>query len=629
MTKIRAVLRRRWPIVAVALVLGAIAGALSTVVAPSQTQTTFKATEVIVANRTTTGAQGNVEQDALKVTRGEIAAAAAERLGEEGDVKELAADIEAVPDVESASIEVSSEDTDSQLAARRVDAFVQAFLDVTNADLLQDQQARGAELQKTVDQAQAALDAFDEANPTAIAPTQSPQSQALAAQRDQLAVQLADASSQLTDFRVNAQATLPYSSLGTEAPTPVDNQLVPVPSSPIFRMGLLGLVGAVLGLGLILVIERLSPRIDTRDELVDAVDVPIVAEVGNVPRKRIPRAEGARLRLTGSWAEPNRRIRSAIQFLQANPRFSGTADGDGPVRPPRVFLFTSASPGEGKSTTVALTALALAESGTDTLVVGGDFRRPSIDALLGSATQPGIRDLARLDVHRPTHPEVVHGTPTAHLWVAPSGPATKEVVGLAEAARELIADAAQQGGTVLVDSCPVEAANDAIDLLPVVDEVILIVRSGRTARSTLENTIELLRQHNAHLMGVVLIGTPGLGKVQDYFEGYYGPPDDLRGLPAAPAPLAAAPAVAAPAPAATPHAAPVPPPHAPAAPPPAAPPAPGPPAAPVAPPNGVPVNGNGSGLPTPNGTNGVAPGVPTGVPTPPPFGTGPGPGPQG
>ena len=74
---------------------------------------------------------------------------------------------------------------------------------------------------------------------------------------------------------------------------------------------------------------------------------------------------------------------------------------------------------------------------------------------------------------------------------------------------------------MLIDTSPVEAANDAIDLLPAVDHVIVVVRSGRTARKTLQHSIEILQQHGASIMGVVLIGTPGLGRRQTYYDYYY------------------------------------------------------------------------------------------------------------
>src|SRR5690606_11269662 len=142
------------------------------------------------------------------------------------------------------------------------------------------------------------------------------------------------------------------------------------------------------GVGLVLVIERVNQRIDTREELAELINVPIVAEIGRIPARQRHR-DGRQVSLDGVWSEHYRRVRSAIQFVQADAEarasqgtgitidsgasavIAGHRSMTGTV--PRVFLFASALPGEGKSTSVALTALALAETGTDTLVVNADF----------------------------------------------------------------------------------------------------------------------------------------------------------------------------------------------------------------------------------------------------------------
>jgi capsular exopolysaccharide synthesis family protein len=510
MTKLRAVVRRRWLVLLLGVALGALAGALSAVVAPEADDSErFSVSQLIVAN-SAAPQPGGVEQDALRVTRGEVARAAAATLGEQ-DPADAASRVSASADSDTGSIEVTSTSTDPELATARVQAFVDAFLDVVNGSLVAEQERRFSELQEQLDQATAELSAFDAANPPSslVGPTANP---ILASQRSTLQQNVESAERQLRDERLNARQSLPYSTLGPDAPEAVDNDLIPVPTGLPFRVALLGLVGLALAIAVVIVVERLVPRIDTRDELVAAVDLPVLAEVGYFRHRKIPRASDGTLRLEGAWAEPYRRIRSAVQFVQA-----GHDDG----RESHVFMFTSPSPSEGKSTTTAVTALALAEAGQRTLVVGGDFRKPSVHTLLGVGSTPGIREHARLDIDRPSTDQIVHSTSHADLYVAPSGAPGKEVAGMADATRELIHEAVAQGATVVVDTSPVEVANDAIDLLSAVDQVIVVVRSGRTSRRALLHTIEQLRQHGASIMGTTLIGTPGLAKQQYYYEGYY------------------------------------------------------------------------------------------------------------
>ena len=130
-TKVTAVLRRRWPILAISLVVGLLAGVVSSQLAPSDIVQQYRAEQVVVANAAGTGGV-SVQQDSLKVTRGEIPTIAAEALegGERAD--KLAADMKVTVDTESQSITIASVNVDPDLAARRVNEVTKAFLDVTN-----------------------------------------------------------------------------------------------------------------------------------------------------------------------------------------------------------------------------------------------------------------------------------------------------------------------------------------------------------------------------------------------------------------------------------------------------------------------------------------------------------------
>jgi Mrp family chromosome partitioning ATPase len=516
MIKIRAILRRRWKLLLFGLVVGALAGAASSAMAPEKGETSYRVSQLIVANRAA-GTQGLVEQDALRVTRGEVANKAAETLGVD-DPQKASSGIAATADTDSGSIEVTATSADPDMATARAEAFVGAFLSVVNADLLADQEARFAELQAQIDDSTAALTEFDAQNPdlslAAVGGNPVVLDQ-LVGQRSELESQVQTSKDELRRQRLEAKSTLPYSTLGADAPKAVDTDLLPVPTSLPFRAGLLGLFGVALAAGAVMVIERIAPRIDTRAELVAVADYPVLSEVGDYPAKAQPHEGDGSLSLDGAWAEPYRRIRSAIQFVQSRSAASGQGGAQ------QSFLVASPSPGDGKSTTAAVTAMALAETGQLTLVIGGDFRRPRVHELLGVPAHPGIRDYAQIAMERPTVSQVVQPSSHANLYVAPAGAPSKEIAGLAEATREIAEQAVEQGATVIIDSSPLEVANDTIDLLPAADAVIMLVRSGHTAVKTLEHSIEMLTQHGATIMGLVLIGTPGLSKRQYYYEGYY------------------------------------------------------------------------------------------------------------
>jgi Mrp family chromosome partitioning ATPase len=518
--KVRAILGRRWLILVIATLLGMAAGLVSTLFTSKDTRVLYIAEQVVAFNPTSNQAS-NLAQDALKVTRGEVPDAAATKLGRPGDGQALAGKVEAKSNEVDRTIKITSTMANPDEAKRMVDVFGSSFLEVINADLLKDQERQLSELQKQVDITAGALRDFDTANPVAQDPASALSTDArvkgLAEQRAQFVNALNDAQGALTKRRLETRQSLPYSALGAPTVKPAESGLLNIPASKVMRGSLLGLVGLLLGVGLVMVIERTRQRIDTREELVEAIKLPVLAEIGKLPRsKRAKR--GDPLELEGQWAEPYRRVRAAIQFVQLHPE---TPEIGVTVVPPRVFLVTSAHPGEGKSTTCALTALALAEIAMPTVVVGGDFRRPQVESYLAARRSPSLQDHAAMSPERASVDEVVMPASVPNLWVAASGKPTREVSNLVPPTLDLIRECARRGATVIVDSPPLQAANDTVDMLPVVDQVILVVRSGEATAAGLKDSVGLLEQHDAKVLGIVLVGTPGVGKLQSYYESYY------------------------------------------------------------------------------------------------------------
>lgn len=518
MVKLQAILRRRWPIPLITLILGLLAGTVSAMTAgPVQEEVSWRAEEILLANQGGSGA--NIAQDVLRITRGAVARRAAEILGEPAEEADRIASLMEVSSVkDSSALSIATTDRSPAVASRRTAAFVQAFLE-----------DRQAELQAAVDRAEqaasdglAAINEFDQRHPEVsrfIQIPEDPVARALFFERQQLAETYQNLLNQASEAKRTLSTARPYIPLGPQSPTRAQSTLLAVPTAAWFRAGLLGALGLLLGIGLVMLLERAHPRIDSREELAEATDLPILAEIGHLAERQRPRDAEGRVVLNGVWAEPYRRVRAAIQFVQAQ-QVVGTGN---PCS--RVYLVTSAVPGEGKSTSAALIGLALAEVGIPTLVVGGDFRKPEVDRLLGIPNTPSLRDRARLDLDRPSVDAIVHPTTYSNLWVAPSGRPTREIGGMVEATHDTVREAVARGATVVLDSSPLQAANDTVDLLPVVDEVILMVRSGRVSAEMLQDSVELIRRHGGHILGVVLIGTPGMGRRQTYYYGYYNPPN--------------------------------------------------------------------------------------------------------
>lgn len=542
-TKVSAILKRRWPVLAISFVVGMLAGVVSSQLAPSDIIQQYRAEQVVVANASGTGGV-SVQQDSLKVTRGEIPTLAAEALGNGERADRLASEMTVTVDTESQSINIANINVDPDVAARRVSAVTTAFLEVTNGQRQEAERVQVKQLEDAAATAEMDLLAFDEKYPdqrNPDAPTTDPATgepipgadgpdPELVSQRQSLSDSAAQSRSEATVQKAQLASSQPYTSLGEQQPKRAKRGALEVPNSLPLRASFLGLFGLMLGVILALVLERLNRRIDTRPELAEASSVPIIAEVGFVPDKRRPSSDGAVV-LAGVWAESYRRVRSAMQFVHERGTLvgsgspvnakAGTEDGSGKADRGGVFLFTSTAPGEGKTTSAVLTAQAMAEVGVRTLLVGADFRRPTLGSAMGVEPGATIADLTGTAEDRPSVDQVVRPTKFANLYLALSGQPTRDVSELIAATRQLVNQAAAQNATVIIDTSPLNASSDALDLLPVVDHVIVVVRSGRSTESDLVESVDALERVGANVMGTLLVGTPNAGRRQAYYYDYY------------------------------------------------------------------------------------------------------------
>src|SRR5579859_3981521 len=195
-------------------------------------------------------------------------------------------------------------------------------------------------------------------------------------------------------------------------------------------------------------------------------------------------------------ADPQSPAAEAYRALAANLSFA-YAD-----RQLQTIGITSAAAGEGKSTTVANLAIALAEGGRRVIVVDADLRRPGLHTLFGLEGKDGLANMllgeqAQLPLHETAAPGV---------RLLASGPASANPLEALTSRRfdHVLAMARAQADFVLVDTAPAGALADAAVLAPRLDGMLLVVSAGRTKRDLARRAREQLERVKANLLGVVL-----------------------------------------------------------------------------------------------------------------------------
>lgn len=179
-------------------------------------------------------------------------------------------------------------------------------------------------------------------------------------------------------------------------------------------------------------------------------------------------------------------------------------------RPVRTILVTSASPGEGKTTTVVNLAIMMAQVEARVLMVDANFRRPSLQDLCGLVPRGKARVAGLSDViaGRATLAEVTVPSGFARVGLIPSGIVPRHPNELLGSLRmkAVLGDLPAEADLVLIDSPACRVWSDALVLAPLTDGVVYVVRSGAHDWETQRRVQRQLDHARARMLGVVFNG---------------------------------------------------------------------------------------------------------------------------
>jgi capsular exopolysaccharide synthesis family protein len=288
-------------------------------------------------------------------------------------------------------------------------------------------------------------------------------------------------------------------------------QQATVPGAPVspnvpLSIALGMLIGLAIGVALAVLRQVLDTRIRNERDVELVTDAAIIGGIVFDPKAasrplivqddpRSPRAESFRT------------LRTNLQFLEV---------GQGG----RSFIVTSSIQSEGKSTTTANLAIALADSGVRVLLVDADLRRPKVASYMGLEGSVGLTDVL---IGRVPLEDVVQEWGRSRLSVLPAGtvpPNPSELLGSAAMGR-LIADLRSKYDVVLFDTPPLLPVTDAAILSRFVGGAILVVAAGRANRHHVGGAISALENVGSKVSGIVLTMLPTKGP-DAYGYGRYG-----------------------------------------------------------------------------------------------------------
>jgi capsular exopolysaccharide synthesis family protein len=220
----------------------------------------------------------------------------------------------------------------------------------------------------------------------------------------------------------------------------------------------------------------------------------------------------------GAGVEQFRRLRSHVYQAHAEA-------------PMKTILVASGMPAEGKSFVAANLAMSMARNSVNNiLLIDGDLRRPTLHHLLGTTNTPGLSDYLQgnvglIDIMQRCRSPKTAGNAGAdiisNLTFIPSGKSSDNSSELVANHRieELIATASPYFNWIVIDSPPVLAVTDAVDLARAADAILLVAREASTRYDVAQRAQAALS--NSRILGFVLNAANEAPRKNSYDYGYY------------------------------------------------------------------------------------------------------------
>ena len=187
----------------------------------------------------------------------------------------------------------------------------------------------------------------------------------------------------------------------------------------------------------------------------------------------------------------------------------------------KTMLVTSAQPLEGKTTTAANIAMALAYGGARVLLIDADMRRPGLHRPLRLTNDRG---LSQILTGQARVRDVIQRTVDQNLLAITAGrtpPNPSELLS-SERMKTLLTNL-QHGpfDWIVIDTPPVLAVTDAVILAPAVAGVTFVIGAEMTRRRLAERALETILQSHPKMVGVVL-NKVDFARNRYYYSRYYG-----------------------------------------------------------------------------------------------------------
>ena len=199
-------------------------------------------------------------------------------------------------------------------------------------------------------------------------------------------------------------------------------------------------------------------------------------------------------------------------FLEAMRVLRARIEKDAKKNNLKVFLVTSAAPGEGKSTIATNTAMALAMRESKVVLVDCDLRNPSVRERLGMKEDgPGLYEYlmkkAKLE-------DILVWSEAYKMHVVPGGQPISNASELLDSPRmqKLLEELKEFAEYIILDTAPVGILTDTAVLAEAADAALFVVKQDYANKAAILEGIGQLAESKVYISGCILNGAQaGIG----------------------------------------------------------------------------------------------------------------------
>lgn len=257
-----------------------------------------------------------------------------------------------------------------------------------------------------------------------------------------------------------------------------------------------GFVGGIaVGIGLIFLASFFDDRVKNAIDIEETIGLPLMGVISKI--KNLDDCSKAQMIASNLDRSVTESFRSIYSTLKLNKK-SEIA---------KVILTTSTIPGEGKSLISSNLALTFANHGEKTLLLDADLRLPNVARSLQIESDTGLLAFMKGEA---TLEDVIQKEVYPNFDVLPTVGKSKNPTQILNSSkfRGMMSKLQQRYDRIIIDSPPLAAVSDALNLLSIAEGVLYVIKFNTVSHKDITKNVRNIESSSSPLFGAILNDIP-------------------------------------------------------------------------------------------------------------------------